>query len=110
MRPDATKSLVGPAQGDADEPVPPPAVANLEAEVVRARERVASSLDVLASQLSAKTDWRKIVARHPLAITLGAFALGAALAWVSRPRPAPVASLFGPFRVSGRRRSGSRRG
>jgi ElaB/YqjD/DUF883 family membrane-anchored ribosome-binding protein len=68
----------------APKPEPPEDLARAEADVARARERVASSVVALRQELVRRSDWRHWVAEHPLA------AMGAALAvgcWVgSRDR------------------------
>jgi hypothetical protein len=52
----------------------PEDLARAEADVARARERVASSVVALRDGLVRQTDWRRLLADHPL------LALGSALA------------------------------
>jgi hypothetical protein len=60
----------------AREPELPEELARAEADVERARERVASSVVALRQELFRQSDWRRWVAEHPLASLGGALAVG----------------------------------
>jgi len=51
-------------------------LARAEAEVERARERVAASISALRDAVARQADWRGWLSRHPLACVGGALALG----------------------------------
>jgi hypothetical protein len=54
----------------------PDDLARAEADVVRARERVASSVVALRNGLARQHPWRRWLADHPLAALGGALAFG----------------------------------
>jgi hypothetical protein len=54
----------------------PEDLARAEADVARARERVASSVVALRDGLVRQTDWRRWLADHPLAALGSALAVG----------------------------------
>ncbi|HVV48525.1 MAG TPA: hypothetical protein VHO06_02610 [Polyangia bacterium] len=68
-------------------------VARAEAEVERARERVAVSVSALRDEITRQADWRRWLSRHPLICLGGALAVGFCLGGRRRP-------LFG---IGGRR-------
>jgi len=53
-----------------------PELAQAEADVERARERVAQSVMALRNEVVRRTDWREWIRRHPAAFLAGAFTLG----------------------------------
>jgi len=53
-----------------------PELARAEADVERARERVAQSVMALRNEVVRRTDWREWIRRHPAAFLAGAFTLG----------------------------------
>jgi hypothetical protein len=57
------------ATGDAD-------VAAIEAELERARDRVAASVRALGDEVARRSDWREWLRAHPVLILAGAAALG----------------------------------
>ena len=68
-------------------------VAEAEAEVERARQRVASSVSALREEVARQADWRGWLARHPLLCLGGALAVGYWLGGARRP----------PVEIGGRR-------
>jgi hypothetical protein len=60
-------------------------IARAEAEVERARERVASSVSALREEVVRQADWRAWLSRHPLLCLGGALALGIWLGAGRRP-------------------------
>lgn len=60
-------------------------LAQAEAEVERARERVASSVAALRDEVARQADWRRWLSRHPLACLGGALAVGFWLGVRGRP-------------------------
>lgn len=48
----------------------------VRAEIERAREQVASSVEALRGEIVSKVSWREWVRRNPQAALLGAFFLG----------------------------------
>ena len=52
------------------------AVICAEADIARARERVARSVHALRSELDRRTDWHEWVARRPGTFLVSAFAIG----------------------------------
>jgi len=64
------------------DPTPPqstmrsPELAQAEADVERARERVAQSVMALRNEVARRTDWREWIGRRPGAFLAGAFVLG----------------------------------
>jgi hypothetical protein len=53
-----------------------PELAQAEADVERARERVTASVMALRNEVARRTDWREWVRRRPGAVLAGAFVLG----------------------------------
>jgi hypothetical protein len=53
-----------------------PELAQAEADVERARERVAQSVMALRNEVVRRTDWREWIAKRPGAFLAGAFVLG----------------------------------
>ena len=51
-------------------------LAHAEADVERARERVASSISALRDEVARQADWRRWLSRHPLVCVSGALAFG----------------------------------
>lgn len=57
-------------------PAIPDELAQAEADVERARERVASSMSALRDEVARQADWRGWLSRHPLVCLGGALAVG----------------------------------
>jgi ElaB/YqjD/DUF883 family membrane-anchored ribosome-binding protein len=53
-----------------------PALAEAEAQVIEARERVAESMMALRQEVARRTDWRSWIRERPATVLGAAFALG----------------------------------
>jgi hypothetical protein len=60
-------------------------LAHAEADLERARERVAASISALRDEVARQADWRRWLSRHPLVSVGGALALGFWLGARRRP-------------------------
>jgi hypothetical protein len=60
-------------------------LAQAEADLEQARERVASSISALRDEVARQADWRRWLSRHPLVAVGGALALGFWLGGRGRP-------------------------
>lgn len=67
-------------------------LAQAEADLARARERVATSISALRDEVARQADWRRWLARHPLISVGGALALGL---WLGARRRPPHLEIGG---------------